>query len=76
MNRVSSTERTAKFSGGRPSGGANGVGSGLLKAASVPRPRRLAFWALQGFAWVNPPAADGQCGFLSLTENTETTEGA
>ena len=32
-HRVSSIQRIGKFSGGRPSGGANGVGSGLLQEA-------------------------------------------
>jgi len=32
-DRVRSIERTAKFSGERPFGGANGVGSGLLQKA-------------------------------------------
>jgi hypothetical protein len=44
QHRVSSIERVRKFSGGRFRRVADGVGSGLLKAASVARPRRLAFW--------------------------------
>ena len=39
-DRVRSIERTAKFSGGRPSRGANGVGPGLLQEARAKAARR------------------------------------
>ncbi len=54
MNRVSSTERTAKFSGGRPSGGANGVGSGLLHE----EPRSHATEVLSFLVLRFPPRAE------------------